>query len=276
MFMDVFGKFFRRTKEPPPLTDEEVKLIAAKLTPQIATWENVDVLSPYSIEQREYLATQIGKMVLYFGDEVIRVKRAEENAALSAAPKGYDISELQGLNIGCGDRTISPYLLPVDMMRKSAFGASSGEHATLHDAAFLALSDNLPFKEGSIDYIVALHFLEHVEEPVEILKYWLTLLKPGGGIGIVVPHWKYTWDARKDAAPFGHKWNPTPELVVKLHDEHLSDLCRLETLDTYEYKISFDFVLRKPGVFVPFKPPSLEGLRSGKQRHDEGIFLHGG
>ncbi len=259
----------------PPLSEEQIASILSQMTPDLTSDFNVGLFSRYTIEQREYFSLKTGRLVLYIGDEVPLVLKAEEDAALAAAPKGYELSQLQGLNIGCGARIVSPYMLAVDIMRKPAHGQGSGEHGQLCESAFLALSDDLPFKPDSVDFIIALHMLEHVEDPISILKYWLKVVKPGGGIGIVVPHWKYTWDARHDDAPYGHKWNPTPALVQRLYDEHLFDLCELEALDTYQYKISFDFVLRKPGNFVPFEPPPMKGLKSGKRRHQEGTFLHG-
>ncbi len=261
-------------RNEPPLSDEEVASLVSQMSPDLTSASNVELFSKYTTEQREYFSLKTGRLVLYIGEEVPLVLKAEEDAALAAAPKGYELSQLQGLNIGCGARTISPLLLSVDIMRQGAFGQASGEHGQLCESAFLALSDELPFKPNSIDFIVALHMLEHVEEPVKVLRHWLELVKPGGGIGIVVPHWRYTWDARHDEAPYGHKWNPSPQLVKRLYDEHLADLCELEALDTYRYKISFDFVLRKPGKFVPFSPPPMAGMKSGKTRFEQGLFLH--
>jgi len=82
--------------------------------------------------------------------------------------------------------------------------------------------------------------------------HWLGILKPGGGIGVIVPDWRYTWDARHDNAPYGHKWNPSPDVVRKWYSDHWSKSCMLEAIDTYDFKLSFDFILRKPGTFRPF------------------------
>ena len=160
-------------------------------------------------------------------------------------------------------------------MRGQDDATISGAHHALTTGAFLALPYDLPFKDGTIDYVVALHMLEHVENPVRAIHHWLDIIKPGGGIGIVVPDWHYTWDSRSDSAPLNHKWNPTPSLIRRLHQENWSDRAELETLATYPFKLSFDFVLRKRGIFVPFTIPPVEEILSGRERHEAGIFLHG-
>ncbi|MCB8839409.1 methyltransferase domain-containing protein [Aurantimonas sp. VKM B-3413] len=228
-----------------------------------------------TLSEREEFARKFKTMVLYFGDEVPAAQAAEEEAALRALPRGYDLGELNGLNIGCGNRTIHPAIVPVDIMRKPPADQIAGSHPHLSENALLSAPDDLPFKEGSLDYIVALHMLEHIGDPVSLVRYWLSLLKPGGGLGIVLPDWHYTWDARFDRNTLGHKWNCTPALVRQLYEEHWRDLAELEHLDTYPYRISFDFVLRKHGTFVPFRLPDASTFKSGFQLEKEGRFLHG-
>lgn len=258
------------------LSDKRVQELAGRLEPGgMDRPHNISVLSELSLPEREEFARKAKKMVLYYGEEVAAVQKAEEDGAMSAMPPGYSADKLNGLNIGCGNRLISPYLTPVDIMRVQPETHLAGVHHALTPGAMLALPDSLPFKEGSIDYIVALHMLEHVENPIRVIHHWLDVLKPGGGIGIVVPDWRYTWDSRKDSGIFSHKWNPTPSLIEKIYREHWDDRADLESLATYPYKLSFDFVLRKRGVFVPFSPPSETEIRTGERRHQDGIFLHG-
>ena len=234
---------------------------------------NIRLLRHLSLQDREEFARQTKTCVLYFGDEVSLVQKAEEDAALAAAPKGYSLEKLNGLNIGCGNRRISPHLLPVDIMRAPPTTAIAGAHHAFLQGAILALADQLPFRNGTIDLIVALHMLEHMPDPVAVVQHWLDLLKPGGGIGIVVPDWRYTWDSRNDASVFGHKWNCSPELVRSLWEQHWSAHCELEGLATYPYKLSFDFVLRKHGDFVPFTIPDPSTMPSGASLHKAGVFL---
>lgn len=259
--------------DEPPLPDYVVADLKSKIKGHMASPENVALLSHLSIGEREYFAYKAGEMVLYIGDEVGRVRAAEEQSALRAAPKGYELHQLIGLNIGCGDRTISPHLLPVDILRSNIVGVEKGEHAALNPYAFLALSDNLPFKENSVDFIVSLHMLEHIEDPIGTINHWLDVIKPGGGIGIVVPDWRYTWDSRKDNQPFSHKWNPTPWLIERIYRVHWESRAYLEQLNSYDMALSFDFVLRKKGAFKPFSAPAESTMRSGAELERLGIFL---
>ena len=53
-----------------------------------------------------------------------------------------------------------------------------------------ANKDPIPFESGTIDVIHMYHFLEHVNDPVMVLKECERVLEKGGHINIVVPYWK--------------------------------------------------------------------------------------
>lgn len=274
--MNIIKKMFSKTsagKDTFHLSQRKIdKLYSAMNPANMADPVNTEVLKGLSMLEREELALRTNTLALYIGDEVAQLQKAEEDATLAAIPNGYGIEELNGINIGCGDRIVSEYLTPIDIMRGQT--GASGEHNVHTKRAILSLPDALPFKENSLDYIIALHMLEHVPNPGDVVKHFLSVLKPGGGIGIVIPDWRYTWDARHDASEFGHKWNCTPSLVKKLYDEHWSGISTLEALDTYPHKMSFDFVLRKHGEFKPFDLSTAPQQKSGKQLNDNGTFLH--
>jgi ubiquinone/menaquinone biosynthesis C-methylase UbiE len=48
-------------------------------------------------------------------------------------------------------------------------------------------AEALPFPDGSLDYVVANHVLEHCADPVRVLREWRRAVRPGGIIGLVVP-----------------------------------------------------------------------------------------
>src|ERR1700722_12374999 len=79
--------------------------------------KNAAALGQLSKTDREEFALQTKSLVLYLGKEVAACRLGEETAALAARPKGYPMEDLNGLNVGCGDRLVSPFLLPIDIMR---------------------------------------------------------------------------------------------------------------------------------------------------------------
>jgi predicted SAM-dependent methyltransferase len=233
-----------------------------------------DLLRRLSLEDREAVALASGTMVQYYGEEVAAVREAEEVAALRAMPPGYAIEQLNGINVGCGDRRIHPALLGVDAHKGTwHFG---GRHITSFTslAHLRGWAGSLPFRPESIDFIVALHVLEHEADPVATVRHWLDVVKPGGGVGIVVPDWRYTWDARRDQHPWSHRWNPTPSLLRSLHARHWAEAATLEHVDTYPFRLSFDVVLRKHGTFTPFDEHAQDERPTGYQLHCQNAFLH--
>ena len=215
-----------------------------------------EALKAMSRSEREELARGTNKQVFYLRDESQDCIRAANEAVLRAAPQGHRLEELNGINVGAGDRHVSDFVTTIDLKRVHKTNAATG--------SFLAPMKPLPFRPGVLDYIVSLHSLEHVSNPIEVLLHWIESLKPGGGIGLILPDWRYTWDARIDGTAWGHKWNPDPDLIAAAYDRYLKPHCELEALDTFDYKISFDVILRKPGEFVPFRSEEYLTGDSGK------------
>jgi SAM-dependent methyltransferase len=46
----------------------------------------------------------------------------------------------------------------------------------------------LPFGDAEFDWLWSSHLLEHFEDTAAVLKEWVRVLKPGGTIGLYVPH----------------------------------------------------------------------------------------
>jgi SAM-dependent methyltransferase len=215
------------------------------------------VLRSHTLKEREEIAFKTRTMVQYYDDEVQQVQLAEMNAALKAIPIGVEISQLNILDLGAGERKCGQSVIPVD-----------GDHALRSkrsDNLILANVMDLPFKENSIDCIIALHTIEHLRHPLEAIDYWGTLLKPGGGIGLVIPDWRYTWDSKNDSHPWGHRWNPAPKEFLLYVKNNLSSGFIIESSLHYDYKISFSIVIRKSGNFKKFEPIEVEEVPSGAE-----------
>lgn len=98
------------------------------------------------------------------------VKRTKGNKSINKS--------LIKLDVGCGPKKLPGYL-GVDIE------AISGV-----DYVVDLDSQLLPFKDNTVDEIYCSHFMEHVEDPVKILREFYRVLKNNGTLIIIVPHYK--------------------------------------------------------------------------------------
>jgi SAM-dependent methyltransferase len=77
--------------------------------------------------------------------------------------------------------------------------------------------DGIPYPEESVANIYALHFLEHLHDPLNVLRECQRVLQPRGHLNVVVPHWdtqlahsdldhKTYWDEETWSRIFGNTY----------------------------------------------------------------------
>jgi len=124
-------------------------------------------------------------------DDPVALLRAESKVkipwVIKKIKKHYcNISTLQVLDVGCGGGFLSNALAKhgfnvtaVDLSAESLRVAA--EHDETKSVKYLtADAYSLPFAEATFDVITAMDFLEHIENPQEIIKEFSRKLKPGG------------------------------------------------------------------------------------------------
>jgi SAM-dependent methyltransferase len=110
-------------------------------------------------------------------------------------------------------------------------------------------------EEGSQDFIVANHFLEHCEDPIRTIETHLGKLKPGGVLFYAVPDKRYTFDHRRPLTPLEHMVEDHEQGPGRSRREHYYEWTRLviveggeteeqttvrsEELEAAEYSIHF-------------------------------------
>jgi predicted SAM-dependent methyltransferase len=62
----------------------------------------------------------------------------------------------------------------------------------------------LPFRDGSLDFLIASHVLEHMPFPLSALKNWYRVLAPDGVLVLKIPDKRYTFDIRRQRTPLEH------------------------------------------------------------------------
>jgi predicted SAM-dependent methyltransferase len=65
--------------------------------------------------------------------------------------------------------------------------------------------------DGSQDFVIANHFLEHCEDPIGALKNFLRVVRRGGVVFVAIPDKRFTFDVRRDVTTFEH--------LLKDHEE---------------------------------------------------------
>lgn len=99
-----------------------------------------------------------------------------------------DVCVGRGLDVGCGSSKTTPNCIGVDLTPAGTTGSVGCESGRVSVAEVAASGDDLHmFEDGSLDFIVARHNLEHYHDPAKTLREWKRVLRPGGRIGVVVP-----------------------------------------------------------------------------------------
>jgi SAM-dependent methyltransferase len=69
----------------------------------------------------------------------------------------------------------------------------------IHDA-----TDLTSIADGSYDFLLASHILEHVANPLRALREFYRVLKPNGSALVIVPNRNHTFDHRRPVTTFAH------------------------------------------------------------------------
>jgi SAM-dependent methyltransferase len=60
------------------------------------------------------------------------------------------------------------------------------------------------FGDASVDFVIANHVLEHLEDPIEALENLLRIVRPGGVLLITLPDARHTFDAPRERTTVQH------------------------------------------------------------------------
>ena len=68
----------------------------------------------------------------------------------------------------------------------------------------LGFGHPLPFRGGSLDFLLTSHVLEHMPDTIASLAEWSRVVKDGGTVFLIVPHRARTFDANRPRTPLEH------------------------------------------------------------------------
>jgi SAM-dependent methyltransferase len=130
----------------------------------------------------------------------------------------FYLDHLTGVEIGGSAH--NPFNLPncknVDYTDDMNTGFKEGEFKMCGEKLpvdIVADGAHLPFKAGTLDYVISSHVIEHFFDPIATLKEWKRVIKKGGYIFIIAP-------LQNATAPEIFPCTPLDELI-KRHEGHI-------------------------------------------------------
>jgi SAM-dependent methyltransferase len=78
--------------------------------------------------------------------------------------------------------------------------------------------------DGSQDFVIASHFIEHTQDPIGTIKRFLAVLKPGGILYLVVPDKRGTFDVRRQLTTLEHLYRDHEEGPAWSYEAHYYDM----------------------------------------------------
>jgi predicted SAM-dependent methyltransferase len=96
------------------------------------------------------------------------------------------------------------------------------------------------FADASLDFVVANHVLEHVEDPIAALKNYLRVLRPAGVLFMALPDARHTFDAPRPRTAVEHllrDHQDGPRVSRRDHYEECARLIEGHTDATIEQRI---------------------------------------
>ena len=82
------------------------------------------------------------------------------------------------------------------------------------------------FKNDAYDFIILSHVIEHVANPINVVKELFRVIKPGGIVLIAAPDKTYTFDKNRTITPFAHLLAEYKLGVKEVTDEHYIDFIK--------------------------------------------------
>jgi SAM-dependent methyltransferase len=87
-------------------------------------------------------------------------------------------------------------------------------------------SDLRMIADNSYDFVLSCHNLEHFANPVKALKEWQRIVRPGGGLILVLPDYAMTFDHRRKPTPVAHMLEDFDRDTQEDDQTHLSEILR--------------------------------------------------
>jgi SAM-dependent methyltransferase len=103
-------------------------------------------------------------------------------------------------------------------------------HKNLGKTIFSEGSDLWMIADNSYDFILSSHNLEHFANPLKALKEWERVVRPGGALVLVLPHYTKTFDHRRTPTKVSHMFEDFERCTQEDDLTHVPEILELHDL----------------------------------------------
>lgn len=82
------------------------------------------------------------------------------------------------------------------------------------------------FADGRFDFVICNHVIEHVANPIKLVRELFRITRAGGTVILSAPDKDYTYDKTRPLTTFEHLWSDFENNVTENDDEHYMDFFR--------------------------------------------------
>ena len=84
-----------------------------------------------------------------------------------------------------------------------------------------------PFKDDSLDFVIAGHLIEHMPDPIFFVNECWRVLRPGGVLFLIVPDKNTGYDIKRTITSLPHVIDDHRRRIREVEDHHLDEFVRL-------------------------------------------------
>jgi SAM-dependent methyltransferase len=89
---------------------------------------------------------------------------------------------------------------------------------------FCEASALVDVSDSSYDFVLSSHNLEHLANPIKVLREWQRVLRPDGALVLVLPYYRETFDHRRKPTSVDHMFHDYEENTGEDDLKHLSEI----------------------------------------------------
>lgn len=82
------------------------------------------------------------------------------------------------------------------------------------------------FADATFDFVICNHVIEHVANPIKLVRDVFRITRPGGTVVLSAPDKAFTYDKARPLTTFDHLWADYENNVTENDDEHYMDFFR--------------------------------------------------